>query len=402
MPAGVLLLGTVIFCWYRFVFCAPQARLTRGLVRLAGEMQSAGEKKVDDAGLAALLRQLQEENAFSVYAWLNVTIPGVNTVGVDYTQLFDGNEEQMGAGLVFSYYNIPVLKVKTAADADRFYLFIPDLLDRWYCIHTRTLGADYQNSVWKVFLGDKLSEDFGFSLFEKKGENTGEAAEEQTGFGGEEWITLLEEYLPKFMGSITVEENNDTVLVERGDTQIACEGIRVVIEKEVINDFFQDFAELCREEGMQEIPSGKELQRDLELCFYLDKKDNIVRISTPRAIRFSEGEIEKADFAISFAGEENSLDVIKGEGIIEVAGNVLTFAVENSVEKEREGAYTDRLKIEKITVQKDDEEKIKITGEIEIGMLTEEIDMPAEAQDIMKIEFTALEAFLEKLTSVIR
>lgn len=438
-----LLLGGGALLLYQFMFNTPEARLMKGIANFAQEMSAYGVDWQEEIGLTELIQNMQEKNCSSIEAKLNATLPELETIGIDYLQNYDGNNQLMEAELAFSFFNIKLLEAKLAADEEYLYVSVPDIVDEWYSLHTETLGADYQGSIWEEVTGMTLPEEYGFSVFEERLPLT---QAENTEFQ-EKWEELIEEYIPRFAENSTIEDSGDAVEIERDGKTIRCEGVLVTIEKEVINDFSEEFFELYEAYSEEEgITFSGEVKTDVKLCFYMDNKNRIVNISTPEKIKFSDSKLEAIEFSLIFSGVENVFDEISGNGEIEVTDEVgedIAFEIEHSAETtdstlEEEwiltmegesgkevvieytsaidledlemegtlvntsgdavlelsykGACTDVEKGESLTVEIDeflvihnDKEMYKMTGSIDLGMLEEEIEMPDDAVDLMGI-----------------
>lgn len=434
----VLLLGVGGFCLYQFVFNTPEARLAKGLATFAQDLSACGSCWQETAGLTELMQNMEEENNSTMDVKLDITLPEMETIGVDFYQNFDGENRRLDAELALSFFNVKLLEAELAADSEKLYVSVPDIVDKWYSLNTETLGADYQGSIWEEILGMNVPEDYKLSLF--PGEIEGNDAALQ-----EELKELTEEYTPKFAEHATIEDSDNVVEIKRDGKTIRCEGVRVTIEKEVLNDFLEDFFALYEEYyGGEDIDLSGELKSDVELCFYMDNKNRIVNISTPKKIKFTDSNLEAIGFSLVFSGTENTLDEISGNGEIEVTeviGEDIGFEIERSTEStdstfedewiitmegesENEvvmeltsamdlddlsfecnlvtesgdamvelvwqGAYTDveqgesvTVEIDKISVAMNGEEMFKITGSIAMGILEEKIEIPEDAADLM-------------------
>lgn len=437
----VLLLGVGGFCLYQFVFNIPEARLAKGLAIFAQEMATYGAGGASETGIEELVQNMQEDNASTIDIRMNVTLPEVDTIGVDYLQKFDGENQLMQAEFALSFFNIKLLEAGMAADAEKLYVSVPDIADEWYYLNTQTLGADYQSSMWKEVLGMEVAEDYSFSLFEEEAEADVAVSDEGTVVLQEEWLALIEEYTPRFAEGATIEDSGNVVEIERDGKTVRCEGVRVIIEKEVLNDFLKDFFELYEEYYEEDIAFEGELKSDVELCFYMDSKNRIVNISTPEKIKFADSDVESIGFSLVFSGEEHALDEISGNGKMEIFDETLTFEVERNAETKGSvledewkllmdgesggevsmewtyaidwedlecesnltvesdsaklenilvGACSDidsgesmTVEIEEFSILENGKEMVKISGSIEVGVLEEEIAMPSEATDLM-------------------
>lgn len=323
-----LLLGAGGFCIYHFVFNTPEARLAKGIASFTQDMSVYGAAWQEETGLSELMQNMQEEDSSSVDLKLNVTLPESETVGIDYLQHFDGKNQLMEAELAFSYFNIKFLEVELAAEKENLYVSVPDIVENWYCLNTETIGKDYKDSMWEDITGMELPEDYSLSMFEDFNEDGSKMQEA--------WEELIEEYAPEFAESATIEDSGNVVEIKRDGKTVRCEGVLVTIEKEVLNDFLEEFFELCEEYYKEEgITFSGEVKKDVKLCFYMDNKNRIVNISTPEKIKFSDSNLEAIGFSLVFSGTENVFDEISGNGEIEVTeevGEDIAFEIEHTAE----------------------------------------------------------------------
>lgn len=184
---------------------------------------------------------------------------------------------------------------------------------------------------------------------------------------------------------------------------------------------------------------------DFQLVFYLDNKNNIVHMATPEVITLNDG--ASAGFAFDFVGEKNPTDVMEGffkvftpegnntafdfklenkvedtvvntefelEYVVEEVGfdpekGNFDFSYEwNSDKKEfemeasmntdgtysfefvMEGAFTDIVQSESFTLQlgtfnltESDDIVLKVSGEMEVKPLEDEVKIPSESVDLL-------------------
>ena len=441
LVVAVLLFGVGGFCFYQFVFHTPEARLARGLAILAKEMSTYGAEMQEMTAIKDLMQNIQQDNASDIDMKLDVTLPKMDTIGMDYKQKYDGKNKLMEAEFAFSFFNIPLLGGELAADSEKLYVSLPDIFDDWYYLNTETLGADYQGSVWEEYLGLEVAEDYQLSLFDAEAGEIEEIREEDETLQTE-WKALIEEYTPRFAESVTIEDSGNVVEIERDNKTVRCEGVCVTIEKEVLNDFFEDFFELYEKHyDTKYVGVLGELKSDVKICFYMDNKNRIVNISTPEKIKFENCAVESIGFSFVFSGTERTMDKISGNGKIEVAGESFKFELEREAEADDkvreeewnfkmaneagkevalkftckmdlkeleyecnmemnageeligmalEGAFSNieegksmTLEIDEFSLLENEKEMVKISGSIKVGVLEEKIDIPSEATDLM-------------------
>ena len=424
---------------------SPQARLAKGFENLTKEMTAGETAILEDIDYPAILKTLETDGG-NIDLSLNVTIPGEDTIGIDYTQNYDRADKLMNADLIVSAYNISLVQMTLAANEERLYFGMPGMFRDTYYVNTDTFGQEFNDSVWSEVTGlyGVIARDYVLDLFPELTED-----EEESDDG------IFEEILKEFAEGITIENGESKEFRIDGKT-VRCSGINVTIEREAINDLFDEIEKELAGTG-RDFDISFRLKGDVELTVYLDNKDRIVCIETSEEIKIEDSEVEGIEFTFVFSGKERTVDEISGTitlstpddtAYIELEGKAALTAAEYSSEfvitlgnawdtemayevtwdlKNREfeavykvydemGEYAFEIKggfedIEKgkratfrlgqLKVLGDGEELLRLSGALTLGSLTDKIEMPSEAVNFLTMSEEDIFEFLSEIYEII-
>lgn len=411
---------------------SPQTRLAKGLLHLAGEMQAGEAAIFADMDYPAIINMLRREGG-SVDLSLNVTIPGEDTIGFDWVQQYDPVNRLISADAEISVFNVSLMQMNLAANEERLYFGMPGWLSDTYYVNAETLGRDYNASAWKDMMGmDALADDFALDLFP-------ELQEQETGFDLDSVIEKIE----NLADGIAVEGGKDSKEFEINGKTVRCSGVRLTIEKELLNEFLEEIEQEAAMSGRKEYFSVR-LAADAKLNFYLDDKDRIVAIETAEEMELEDSAVEGICFSLVFSGAERTLDETSGslelispddtlyvqwEGEEELTkteysnalrvqfhdeageevlmvchaewdlenkefeaevnisgeGDELVFEVKGGFEDIEKGKKA-VFRLGQLKVVEDGEEICRLSGSFAMGPLTDHIEMPSEAVDLLGME----------------
>ena len=301
----LITLGSIFI--YRTFFRKPELLLREGFMNMAAEMNSYGISVINDIDLNTIVNNIAKEPVTADVV-MNVTLPDLDTIGVDYITHYDYKNKKMDSDLRFSVYRIDLVSGTIKADDNRLYINLPDLTSDTYYVNMDTLGTDYNASMWPSLSGYTLPEDTSFELFPMIEQNSDSLA----------WTDSISQALKdKFetlVHAMVVENSDNVIEIERDGKLIKCRGIKVTIQEEVINDLLED---MFIEYAPKYLTADRNLLQlrfadDVEFCVYLDNHNRIVNISTPEKIKFTNSEISGLDFTFMFEGSERALDTITG------------------------------------------------------------------------------------------
>lgn len=355
IAAAVILffvLGGILL--YKLVFRSPEARLIKGFANMEEEMSAYAVPVLGKIDYAAMAERMQiEPSAFDMS--INITVPQDNifTMGYDLGMVYDYTEERCEADVALSIYNIDLLKAELMVAGDKLYV-TPGWTEGTYLINLDTVGRDYNASEWAWLFDYDLPEDFSYDFFANPEEQN-----ETVGFN-EETNQIIKESLAYIRATMVVEDSKDTLEIERDGKTVKCNGVRVVLDKDALNQAIEEIGEAVKNsdymqeqiERMQAEYSGSmeaeevekmyddlldvffsaRFKNDAELFFYLDKQDRIVSIVTEDEIKFKASELKAIEMNLVFSGKERALDEVSGVVTIETKNTAVDMSVEREAE----------------------------------------------------------------------
>ncbi len=360
---------------------SPEARLAHGIAILAGEMEEYGASIGDKIDFDSLVERMQSDPS-TVNMSFNLTLPQENTLptlGFDVTTDYNIPEELMRGNMVLSVFNIRLLDLNLTASDDKIYISAPNLLDGNYYLNGSTLGKDYNNSVWMELLGLEVEDDYSYNIFEKAEQV------EEINAADKDLLLAIAENIIKIEETMTLEKTKEFIEIERGGKTVKCDGMRVVLSKDALNNFIADVhiefknsaymqniitqvMELYGEEAnIQEVEELCEelvddffsirYAKDVELYIYLDKKDHIVSIATADEIHLENGNIDSIGFSFEFTGETRALDEVNGVINLKSESESFTISI-NRIAELTKSSYINNCIL--IITDHDLEEEVKL------------------------------------------
>lgn len=288
--AAVFLCISGVFLIYRLFQKKPEVMLMKGLAHMTGECNAYLALITEDFDLNTLSSKIKD--AVKIDAVTNVTLPGEDTIGIDFTTNYDYRNKKMSTDFVFSIFRIELAEGSLSADGNRVYIVLPELLKDNYYFDTDTLGKDYQASALPGYLGYSIPENTSFSLFpDIKYDSNSATLVESIG-------TDLKEDYALLLKNMKVEHIDSVLEIEREGKLIKCRGIRVVLQEDDLNTLLKDFT-------LRESVVG-----NVELYIFFDNQNRIVSISTPENVVFESA--KEVNFSFLFDGAERALDHIDG------------------------------------------------------------------------------------------
>lgn len=337
--AIVMVLTVTAILVYNLVWNTPEARLTRGFVRLAEEMVEGANPVTEEMDYATIAEKLYTE-PYSMAAGFNITIPqlkDIGTIGMDMSMDYDYTGKMLQGDVLFSAYNIHLLETEYAAVEDMFYVSLPNLTEGTYSVNTKTLGADFNASVWADMLGIVVEDDLSLDLFAGVKEKDEAALDE-------ELRTLLERNAVSLLDTMVIEDAGDEIQITRGGNQVSCKGVRVILQKAELNRLGKELAEYLYESGYVKVEPSFAFAENPEICIYMDKKDRIVCMKTPEKIAFEDSYITEMDLELLFTGTKRATDEMELQLCMKTKKAVFEMTVENSSELTKE-TYERKLKL---------------------------------------------------------
>lgn len=359
--AAVLILVIAGSLLYRFVFRTPLARLTKGLTKMAKELQDYENPIAEEIDFAQLIPGRKDSATIDLR--LNVGLPQVNglpTIGLDFEDSYDYDAQNLQADFCFSVYNADLFRARMTVIEDILYLEIPHVFADSYSVNLSSLGKDYNNSIWADLTGIRMDEDFSYDFFAHSEPGTDTDINRLK----EELREVLREGLAEIWDDIRIEESGDTKKIVRNGEIVTCQAIIVTLDKEDLEELVEDASHAFYKSdyvegilakiaafagnstgsyGVRNILTGVlaeqmhlELEDDIQLCFYLDNKDRILAIETYDTISLKNSKIDNIGFSFVFTGKDRTLDHITGQILFELDGREFSIEIEQEAEVTKE------------------------------------------------------------------
>ena len=284
------------------VFSNPTVKVVQGVTKLFGELESQGNAGKNSALLA-------NENYKAVFNLDIYDVEGLDdlSLGVDATVLCDYDQKKMkeDIGLSLSYYEF--LSMQMAVDNTDVYLDIPAFYDGSICFDSQNIDEQYNNSIFKeMFDGAELDEELSMEFFDK-------AVSDTAGFYDENKKEIMQ-----LVKNADIEKTDTVLPIEIGEKTVNCQGYAVVLKEEDVNTLLNNVYE---ESGVTK-ENTYLVDSDVEVVVYMDKKNNIKQMETKEEIQLDE-EAGSISAVLTYTGEENALDEIKGEFDVTVDGETI-------------------------------------------------------------------------------
>lgn len=315
------LLLLLVLAIFAVMYNMPKARLNRGFRNLVKEMNNANpvirDLKYED------IQKLCEKNPYTRSMDITIKLPWSEELSnlnfaVDAT--FEQEKEVSSYDFAIGAYQWDFLKGNVILQKDKMFFSIPDYLQDVYFVEYENFGKNFNKSEWSKILELELDEEF-LERYEKDTEQN-----------------LQDEFIQKYKTEVQklIEENKDSVKYSNLDKTKSFKidgkkksygGIRLTIEKELLNEMIELYVETLYESeyyekltGSDEVPDEYweeffdiRFENDVKINFYMDSRSHFVGIETEKAIAFEETELEKMEFEISFLGNKNRIDETKLE-----------------------------------------------------------------------------------------
>lgn len=274
------------------VFSNPTVKVVQGVTKLFDELSSQGNSEKNSALLA-------NDNYKAVFDLDIYDVEGLDnlSLGLDATVLCDYDNKKMkeDIGLSLSYYEL--LSMQMAVDNTDVYLDIPALYDGSICFDSQNINEQYNNSIFKeMFDGVEMDEELSMEFFDKAVSDTASFWDENK----KEIIQLVK--------NAEIEKTDTVLPVEIGEKTVNCQGYALTLNEEDVNNLLESIYE---ESGVTE-EEIYIVDNKVEVVVYMDKKNNIKQIETKEDIMLAD-ETGAISTVLTFTGEENAFDEMKGE-----------------------------------------------------------------------------------------
>lgn len=393
---------------------SDERKLIKGIRKLAVEMaerqqlwkEASGDTPADGSG------------SVKMETCLNLSGDGLPiTIGMDTAMLRDGGAHRVRSSAALSVMNNELLEMVLYGDDEKLMLSVPDLWRQNLEFAPENIDIQYNSSLLAEKFGQIESSGISIELFPEKDSIS---RSENVKFLLEKIIDILKDK-KKGAGDpdakISVEKLEGTIMIagyDKGgklsedDKQYECSVYRMIIPKEWLEGMQPDNGENA---GMQAADTAVDIMQDAVLLVYMEKDGGIIRISPeePLQFRMKYGEyVETAELEgdVYFLGEKRSIDAIAVNLEAEITTGSLNpkegglfgvstgfhgeekqrLCLEAEIKYDKADART-TMDIDKLTISVDDDSAIRVTGEISIEPLKEEV-LPLDGETIRLFEIT--------------
>lgn len=395
---------------YKFVLRTPQARLARGFVNMAKELQDFINPIAEEMDSAQVLSSRNDSGTVDLR--LNVGLPqmeGLPTIGLDFKDSYDYNAKNLQTDFAVSIFNATLFQTRMTVIEDVLYMEIPNLLTRPYSVTLSSLGKDYNNSVWADLTGIQIADDYSYDFFAQP--ETG--ADTSIARLKEELREVLLADLTDMWDNVGIEESGDTKKIERNGETVVCDAIVVTLDKGDLGELLEDVSNSIFKSGyvegflekamafggdftgetvfrkfLTEVLARQihlDLEDDVQICFYLDNKDRILAIETYDTVHLKDSKINDFYFSFEFTGSERTLDHVSGEISLKLSGHEMTLEIGRITangalqDTKTGGALT--LELSRCTFSKDGEAYLTLSGALGLKPFKGSIKAPKDAGD---------------------
>lgn len=266
-----------------------------------------------------------------------------DTVGIDFTSHVNRPEQKSETTFTLSVANVDFLELQTALIGDNLYMALPGLLSDTYEMNLKTIGKDYQGSVWESLLGADLDEDFSIDVYNDKEEDNA-SAEETLARGtqfAKDMLAVIDRHKEALRkasvykqqkGYITVTVDKDAVndfMEDLGRAVTDSESLNAAIDEYIDSQYAAISYLQVSEEELQEMKDdAKEeitdviaevfdisLKEDAVIRFSIDKSGKLTGIETEEDILLDNAGVSGIGFALNFNGEKIPRRILPESGM---------------------------------------------------------------------------------------
>ena len=315
VAAVIVLLTVAAALVYTFVYNTPQRKLTKAFEKLGREFAGSESSFLEELKIEDILANARK-NPTGMEGSANITVPYLeensmfDTVGIDFTSHVNRPEQKSETTFTLSVANVDFLELQTALIGDNLYMALPGLLSDTYEMNLKTIGKDYQGSVWESLLGADLDEDFSIDVYNDKEEDNA-SAEETLARGtqfAKEMLAVIDRHKEALRKASVYKQQKGyiTVTVDKDALNDFMKDLgRAVTDSEVLNAAIDEYIDSqyaaisylqVSEEELQEVKDDakEEITDAIAEVFDISlKEDAVIRFSIDKSGRLSGIETEE-------------------------------------------------------------------------------------------------------------
>lgn len=342
---------------------SPKSKTTKGFTNLALELSDSKNPVLSQLKLDELQEKRVENGSVDnlIINLSDINVDGINlTVGVDVNSKTDMANKKLNMDMAFSVMNISLFTFEAAADEENFYLSVPKLFSDTVQFPVKNFAEKFNRSVLAEATGLEVPEDYEYEMFTEE--------ESMENLFSDDFIKTLEEDNAAILASMEVSKTTETKEMLLNGKEVKCKGYAITVGADEVNQLYQDmleeiihgkymdkviqkFVQRYAIYGIGEVEIREELEEifkqwnfelddDLEMTVYLDKKNRIVSIETETVTflyDFGYGEEEMTlDMVIDFLGTKRTTDEIEAQILMNDGYGDLKIVLTRTLEEDKD------------------------------------------------------------------
>lgn len=294
-----------------YIRSTPGYKLGRGLRNLAREVEQAKNPLLDKIGFDGLMSMMHEDGSHTESSLnFSAELPffGTTTIGIDTELYKDIDARELSAVTKLSLMNYEFAQLLIAADKDVFCFSVPELFIENMYIDNENVVSQYNRSIFAKSGFSSDLEEFSIDLFGDKEKKT--VLDIMGGLG-----TVRDQFAQE-LGAC-----REKMELEKAGKGL----YRVSFPAKETDRLFQSYVRNYQDVyGMEKememlLECGELISSDIALLFEIDRQNRIESIILEEPVEMLDGRC-LAGGEIFFLGEDRSIDKIQGKISLEVSG----------------------------------------------------------------------------------
>ncbi len=345
------------------MFASPKSKVSKGFANMMEEIKEYQNPVMETIKMDQL-QEAMAENGTTIDMSVNASVAdSIGSFGVDCVMNVDRKSKEMDMNLAFSIMNYALFSTQFATDNESMYLSAPELFEGNLKFPVEGFAEKFNDSELAYLLGMEVPEEYEITLFDE-GEDAASIGQGLEEYFGEEFMQTITDDVAAIAKAVKVEKYDETKKVDINGKKVECKGYLVSVAEEEINQYYADILKELTfgkfsdaviatnlpdmaaygyteedlrsewEDMMEELTI--ELDGDLEVIVYLDRKNRIVSMEAKEIPLLICDEEFNTDFEINFLGEERTLDSIEAELKVDSGSTVTSFFLERVAEITKE------------------------------------------------------------------
>lgn len=285
-----------------FLKSRPAYRLHKAVENLTGELAESADPLTEKIGIEDLIRMMAEEGGH-VSTCINFTADSLlgNTIGVDTEYYKDMQSKELSADTSISMMNYEFAHLNIYADEEAVCFSVPELFLENMYVDNENVVSQYNGSFLAEIAGRSTLEDFSMNLFPKV----------DGSYALRDWKNVRA-HTERFAEDLAACE--DAIVMERAGKGVyrvflpARETDRLLLD--IMDSSDSTYA--ASEAGQWWKEYDRLLTSDVSMLFVLNKRDRIESITFEEPVRMLDGKAVISG-SLHFLGSAQSTDKVQGE-----------------------------------------------------------------------------------------